>query len=200
MQLIGRLRWFVPIINHRARHYRDLAADDGMGAIVQVTPIINPGEEVSLRCAGKFLTDPHRDITKVIRETVGEVFEPRTQDIVEELADIFWAAEWAYLSNAMLWTDSGEFWLQPLAGDGKVGGPPIYLSARMYSHKLEEYAREMANVQKRFNGIRSELGDQDRAGRLGICLANVIKDVEHVRSRGDHLKYPWATVDENTWS
>ena len=192
-----RLRWFLPIIEQRSLHYRKLADDGGRAAMIQAAPIVNPGTEATLRSSGKFLQDPYRGTFEVLCETVEEMFRPATRAVTEELADLFWAAEKAYNTNALGWGEGGELWLEPLMG--VVPGPPTYLSARMYSHKLTEYEMEMRGLQQRFARIRKELGEQDRTRRLETCLANVLADIAKIQQDEAYPRYPFTVVDENTW-
>ena len=138
-----RLRWFLPIIDRRALHYRGLADDGARAVMVSGAPIENPGEEATLRASGKLLQDPFRDVRSILIETAEEMFEPKTKTAAEELADIFWHAEKAYFANANV-GEGAEILLDPLCGD--VAGPPIYLQTRMYSHTLGEYEIAIKNM------------------------------------------------------
>ena len=185
-----RLRWFVPIIEQRALHYRQLADDGGTAAMVQVGPMLNPAEEATFRCTGKFLQNPYRDVAGTIRETVDQMFQARSPGVADELADLFWAAEKAYFATALFWSEGGELFIEPLFG--AVAGPPTYLSSRMYSHQLTAYESAMRDVQTRFQRIKSELDNRPRADQLGVCLANVLHDIQGVAQQGTCIRDPEA--------
>lgn len=193
-----KLRWFLPIIERRAIHYRKLAEDGGRAAMVQTCPIINPGEEATLRCSGKFIQDPFRAVQSVLFETVKEMFDPRTSGVTDELADIFWIAEKSYFAFANC-TDSLEIYLEPLCG--KIAGPPVYLETRVYPASLSGIEIPMKNIRKRFIKIKEELRDKDKAKRMEICLDNVLKDISRVKQNIKNMpKFAASTINEKTWS
>jgi len=192
----GKLRWFVPIIQRRADHYRRLAADGGQAAMVQAGPPINPAEEATMRCTGKFLDDPYRDVQGVLHETMAEMFDPKTTGAADEAADIFWSAENAYFSAANF-PQEGELWLEPLLG--RMAGPPIYLQTRMYRHQLLPYEKAILDIQGRFLKIESDLRDKQRVDRVKTCLAAVLQDIGTIKSDESYPKYPGHTVDGKTW-
>ena len=194
----NRLRWFVPIIADRADHYRKLARDGGRAVMIQGAPLVNPGEEATLRCSGKLAVDPSRTVRSVLCEAMVEMFDPATPGVTEELADIFWCAEKAYFANAVFFPAGGELHMEPLCGT--VPGPPVYLQARMYAHTLAEYEAAIEDIQGRFSTIRGEVRDRQRAGRLATCLASVLEDIAAIKADGSMLKYPASTVDGKTWT
>ena len=186
-----RLRWFVPIIEKRAVHYQNLAADGGKAVIIQGTPLANPGEEASLRCSGKLASDYSRRVESVLVEVMEEMFRPRRRIVAEDLADIFWSAEKAYWCNANFLTEGGELLLEPLFGAGKAPGPPIYLETRMYAHDIDLYERAMMDIKRRFLSLQDELGDRDRASRVVTCLNNVLEDIGGIKARHSMLPCPF---------
>ena len=193
-----KLQWFIPIIEKRASHYRKLAEDGGQAVMIQGSPLINPGEEMTLRCSGKFAQDPFRSVCSILRETVEEMFRPRKQSVTEELADIFWWAEKAYFANANFYPEGGELHLEPLCG--KIPGPPIYLQQRFYSHNLQEYETAITNIRQRFLKIRKDIGDQKRAACLQACLNAVLHDIARIKTENSTLRFPASTTDKRTWT
>ncbi len=193
-----KLRWFIPIIESRAVHYRKLAEDGGQAVMIQGAPLVNPGEEATLRCSGKLALDPFRSVKSVLCETIEEMFAPKTSGITEELADIFWSAEKAYFASALFYPDGGEIHLEPLCG--KITGPPIYLQAHMYSHNIQEYEAAIIDIKSRFSKIEKEVNDRDRANRLTKCLDAVLDDIHTIRSENSMLKYHASTTGKNSWT
>jgi len=191
-----RLRWFLPIIDRRAVHYRGLAGDGARAVMVSGGPIINPGEEATLRASGKLLQNPFKDVHSVILETVEEMFEPKTKRAAEELADIFWHAEKAYFANANV-PEGAEILLDPLCGE--VAGPPIYLQTRMYAHTLGEYETAIKDIQKRFLKMKASLSNSKKADRLEKCLTSVLADIETIKKDNSMLQFPANAIDEKTW-
>lgn len=185
-----RLRWFLPTVDVRAQHYRVLAENGGRAAQMTGGPIANPSVEITLRCSGKLLQDPFRSAAEVLTETVEELFQPRTREAAEELADIFWAAEKAYMATAVFYPEGGELYLEPLFG--AAAGPPFYLEAFIQAHKVPEYERAIQAIQQRFARIRAELGDQGRAGRVQRCIEGALEDVRQIQGSGRMLASPYT--------
>ena len=193
-----RLRWFIPILDKRAEHYRRLADDGGRALLIQGAPLVNPAEEATLRCSARLSADPQADIASVLVDVVRTMFRPRTGAVAGELADIFWHAEKAYWRNAHFLSDSGELLLEPLGGT--MAGPPVYLQSRMYSFDLAQYERAITSLQARFRKIRGELKDRVRAGRVVRCLNSVQADIAATRAAGRTLPYPACTTGPDAWT
>ncbi len=193
-----RDRWFVPIIDLRAEHYRRLAADGGRAVMIQGMPLANPGEEATLRCSGKLATDPSRSGSSVLLETVEEMFRPDGDAAARQIADIFWAAEKAFWCNAHFTTDCGELQIQPL--HGTVAGPPVYLESHMFWHDLANYQHAMKDISRRYAAVRGNLADRGRADRLAVCIDSTLKDVARCLDSGKFLTYPVTALTEDTWT
>jgi len=194
-----RLRWFIPVIDKRAEHYRRFHAEGGSAVMIQGTPLINPGEEASLRCGGKLALDPSRSVSSVLCEVMQDMFRPCNDGVTKQLADIFWSAESAYWCNAHFLTGSGELALEPLLGT--TAGPPVYLESRMYWHDAAQYEFAMLDVKRRFDEIRGNLGDTARAQRMATCLDNVLRDVAMIKAtEGRTLPYPVSSTGPDSWT
>jgi hypothetical protein len=193
-----RLRWFIPVIDKRAEHYRQFASDGGRAIMIQGTPLVNPAEEASLRCSGLLAVDPSRSVASVLAEVMEGMFRPRGACAAKEIADIFWAAEKAYWCNAHFLTGSGELAIEPLLGT--MAGPPVYLESRMFSHDLANYEFAMREVQRRFLAIRGDLADAARVDRVARCLEAVLEDVARTRAAGRVVRYPVSVISPDSWT
>ena len=193
-----RLRWFIPVIDKRARHYRELVADGGTAVVIVGAPLVNPAEETTLRCSAALAAAPSRSVASVLVEVMERMFRPQTKSVAEELADIFWAAEKAYWCNVNFLTEGGVLYLEPLCGT--TAGPPIHLQTRMYDHGLHLYQVALGDIRERFGRIEGELGDRDCGGRVVACLDSVLRDVAKTLKDGSMLKYPASTEGPDRWT
>lgn len=194
----NRLRWFVPILEKRADHYRKLADDGGRAIMIQGAPLINPSCEAMLRFNGKMALNPYADIKKVLVEVVEEMFRPRSRAAAQELADIFWNAEKAFWSAINFPPEGTELQLESLLG--KVPGPPVYLQTRMYWHTITEYRLAITDIKKRFNKIKPDLSDKSKCRNMTICLNSVLRDIDQTIADKNLPKYPVSAISPVSWT
>lgn len=192
-----RLRWFLPLVDCRVQHWRAAAAEGARASMTSGAPIVNPGEEATLRATGKVLADPTRESEAILVETMREMFTPHREQTAQDLAEIFWWAEKSYFANANFLA-RGEILCEPLFGHRP--GPPTYLECFLYAGNLLEYRRSLDEMLRRAQALKGDVGDPGKLWRVIACLGNALADVDSVRTRGAWPRYPASVIDETTWT
>ncbi len=170
-----RDRWFMPTLRHTGEHLASLHADGGRACEYFFHILANPGDEISMRLAGRVLKEPQVSWEKHLRIAVKDMFEVDDAQVCETLSQLLLRAEEAYFKH--LPPDiSGTISLEPLVSNKP--GPPIYLTERLKPAQREEYAKELEAISPEFEEFASRVRQSDKVRKIVTCIRNVLADLK----------------------
>lgn len=201
----SRLRWFIPHFQSNYQHLKTLYEDGGRSCELFLSPISNPGAELTQLCNGLFLQDPNRTAEDILLEAVDTLYQPKTPARQRQIADLFKQAEslffssWQKERNRALpeqysdgvetlfsWSKTspeaaipGEFFLEPLFGVGP--GFPCYLALHFNAQGRERYRKGMEKLIQQAKTLLAEKENQKIRDIL-TCCQNVVIDIHWVES------------------
>ena len=196
-----RLRWFIPHHNQNFQTLKRLWNDGGRACELYLSPLNNPGAELTTLCNGLFLNDPTSDVRQNLRRAVDMLYAPESDAQRERIAAIFDGAEAAFFAawhpqrdrklpqelsdgveHAFVWSREhpekavpGEFFLERLYGLGP--GFPCYLTLHFDAEGRAKYRKRMRDV---LALAREAVAAQpcERLRRVQTCLENVLADID----------------------
>jgi len=189
-----KLRWFLPYAKMSCAYLKEFYTKGGRATEYYMGPVINPGSEYSILCAGKILNDTSRDIEDVAYEAVGELYGPDSPETQRELAGIFLDADDAYFNNLRQSPYiQGEMQLT-FPFNGPKDSPPIYLeyNVRLYwptfmqvflmnANGRERYKITLQQILERIPGLAPRVREKEKIDRIRVCIENVIKDIDNYK-------------------
>ncbi|MCW5983100.1 MAG: hypothetical protein KIT09_33735 [Bryobacteraceae bacterium] len=169
-----RDRWFLPTPKRVGLHLEELFSDGGRACEFFFHILANPGCEITMRLAGRMLSDPRTGWQRHLPACVEEVFETPRPAVRDELAALVVAAEDAYFKHRPQ-AGSGTISLEPLVSASP--GPPIYLTKNLTAAQRNEYAADLKTIAAGFEKHLPSLPRKDKARFVLRCLANVQADL-----------------------
>jgi hypothetical protein len=170
----ARDRWFLPTLRRTGEHLTALRADGGRACEYYFHILANPGDEISMRLAGRILKMPEVPWDRHALSAVTEMFEVTRQGTADRLLQLLLRAEDAYFKH--LPADiCGTVSLEPLVGDRP--GPPIYLTQRLTPAQRTAYAADLEALAPEFDQLVSEVRQPGKVRKIQACLRNVLADL-----------------------
>lgn len=170
----ARDRWFMPTLRRTGEHLASLWADGGRACEYFFHILANPGDEISMRLAGRILKEPQVSWERHLHAAVKEMFEADRDDVCISLAQLLLRAEEAYFRH--LPPDiSGTISLEPLVSNRP--GPPIYLKERLTAAQRQEYGKAIESLLPEFEKQASEVRQPGKVRKIQACLRNVLADL-----------------------
>jgi hypothetical protein len=170
----ARDRWFLPTARRVGLHMEELFGEGGRACEFFFHILANPGDEITMRVAGKVLSAPERGWRRHLEACVEEVFETPHTGLRDALVELIVAAEDAYLKHLPA-LRSGTISLEPLLSSRP--GPPVYLTKRLTGAQRREYAAEIETIQARLERLLPELRQKHKVRLILRCLENVQADL-----------------------
>lgn len=183
-----RLRWFLPYPKHTGGSVKRMM-QAGSGAIeYYMGPTINPGAEFNILFGGKMLSQPEKPIEQAALETIERLYRPKDDEAREKLAELFFDAEEAYVSNSAYFCNDdwalGEFVLTSLHTIDL--NEPLYIGTNpecwnivyMTGEGRKAYKEALEGIMKRFDGMECRVGEPEKIQRIKTCIANVMEDLD----------------------
>lgn len=169
-----RDRWLLPTLRHAGEHLAALWADGGRACEYFFHILANPGDEISMRLAGRILSAPDVPWERHLRLAVMDMFEVGRDAIADALAQLLLRAEDAYFRH--LPSDiCGTISLEPLVSDRP--GPPIYLTERLTASQRAAYRADLQKLAPEFEKLVPEVGRPDKVRSILACVRNVLADL-----------------------
>ena len=196
-----RLRFLIPHHNENYRTLKSVYGDGGRSCELYLSPIVNPGVEITLLCNGLFLKNPNSAVAENLRRAVDTLYEPATDRQRERIAAIFDGAERLFfdcwhperdrslpeelsdgVEHIFTWSREhpelarpGELFLEPLFGVGP--GFPCYLTVHFDREGRKKYRGGMEGL---LNLTREAIAEQpsERLERVGRCIEGVLNDID----------------------
>jgi hypothetical protein len=163
----ARDRWFLPTVQRTARHLQQLFADGGRACEYFFHILANPGDEVSFWMAGKTLSDPRTSWETHLKSCVEELYGTTTRTTCEGLAQVFLAAEEAYM-RYLPPDHCGTISLEPLVSNR--AGPPIYLTGRLSHSQREAYNRRRESIKEDLRKLAPAVARKDKIASILRCI------------------------------
>jgi len=183
-----RLRWFLPHPKQTGEYVKGMV-QAGSGAIeYYMGPAVNPGAEFNMFFGGKMLSEPEKPIKQTALETIERLYRPKDDETREQLAELFFDAEAAYISNSAYfcggdWT-LGELHITclhniELNGPFYIGtNPEIWNIVYMTGEGRKAYRTALESIAKKLDGLELRVGEPGKIERIKTCIANVIGDLD----------------------
>ena len=197
----SRTRWLIPHVFENHETLAKLYRDGGTAAELFLSPLNNPGAEITCLCNGMVMQAPDSDAEGNLRRAVALLYKPASEAQCARIAGIFREAERLFfdcwhperdrtlpealsdgVEHAFAWSTShpelarpGEFFLERLFGLGP--GFPCYLTLHF---DAEGRARYRAGMRALLGEAKAALAAQpcDRLERLEACIASVLEDLD----------------------
>ncbi|MEG1812808.1 MAG: hypothetical protein RR296_05135 [Clostridia bacterium] len=196
-----RLRWFIPHSLQNHAFLEQVFEAGGNGCELYLSPINNPGAEMTILTNGLFLQDTSRSADEVLNRAVERLYNPKSEAHRAKLVELFKEAEnlffrcwrperdhrldealsdgvehvFCWSQQAMARANPGEFFLEKLFGE--ASDFPCYLAVHFDRAGRARYRAGM----NRLLPMAKELEKDDSSGRvLAICrcIENVLCDIE----------------------
>lgn len=199
-----RLRWFIPHFQQNIDNLGRLYKDGGRSCELYLSPLVNPGVEITVLCNGLFLQDPTRTVRSVLTEAVEMLYQPKNDQELQDLCDLFLGAEDLFFSsyhsirnrtldeayadgleNVFIWSKEnkdkavpGELFLERLFGVGP--GFPCYLAQHFDAEGRLRYQEGIQRLLKQVTQLQTQRPECARVSRIGQALHAVLADIEWV--------------------
>ena len=198
-----RLRWLIPHHNQNHRMLQSVYRDGGRSCELYLSPLNNPGAEITFLCNGLMLNDPEGEAGKHLRQAVDMLYKPESDAQRERIAAIFDGAEELFfrcwhpqrdralpealsdgVENVFVWSREhpdkacpGEFFLERLFGVG--AGFPCYLTLHFDAEGRARYGEGMRRL---LALCEQALAAQpcERLERVRKCILSVLADLDAV--------------------
>lgn len=170
-----RDRWFLPTAKYDGDHLGKLRADGGRACEYFYHILENPGDELSVRVAGKCLSSPDVPWRHHLRSSVEQLYRVSRPGTLDALCEAFLRAEDAYMKHIPP-DRSGTISMEPLVSNKP--GPPVYLSKRLSKEQRQQYRKDLAAVSEDFRKLAADIPEKGRISTILRCLKNVQRDVQ----------------------
>jgi len=170
----ARDRWFLPTLRRVGEHLQQLSNEGGRACEYFFHILANPGDEISMRLAGRTLADPNTPWEKHLRDSIEELYGVSRRSTQDAMVQFFLDAEDAYFRHV----DPGfcgTLSLEPLVNDRP--GPPVYLSKTLTAQQRADYAKELVTLKSRAEGLLPEVPRQPKMTKIIRCIENVQGDL-----------------------
>ena len=174
-QHLERDRWFLPTFQHQIEQLKILYADGGRASENFMRIFANPGDEISMRLVARFEADTSQDWRVLLSQLLREIYQPRDDATLEQLASIFTDAESAWFDNASV-NLNFDLELEPLIGS--EAKPLTYLTRNMNLEQRRTYRYHLERILAQAESLRGHVGNRSRLDQVLICLRNVLADVD----------------------
>lgn len=197
----ARDRWLIPHVYHNHRHLQQLYRDGGRSAELYLSPLNNPGAEITILANGLLMLNPERTVEDILAEAVQRLYDPSGPAQAQRIAGIFRQAEelffacWTPQRNRALpeaysdgvehlfqWSPTqpqqavpGEFFLEKLFGIGP--GFPCYLTVHFDAQGRLRYREGMQQLLAQAHQVAQQGGNAQRLSAIVRCLENTIADL-----------------------
>ena len=165
-----RTSYFLPCTKRQGRALQDQFRDGVRGCMHYQGPLANPGTELNIAFGGRLLTNPDRSVETVLREVVEELYQPRSAQAGDKLAELVVQAEDAYFGQWEAerfdknWGTNmpGEFYLDRLFGTSPGPAGFIVYDQYMGAEGRAAYKQGLLSVVRDLEPIRAEFRDDGR--------------------------------------
>jgi len=190
-----RMRWFLPHPKHTGEYVKGMVRVGSEAIEYYMGPTINPCTEFNIFFGGKMLSAPENSIEQTALETIERLYKPKDDETREKLAELFFDAEEAYISNSAYFCDDdwalGELLLTSLHTIDLT--EPLYIATNpegwnivyMTGEGREAYRKSLEGILKRFDGMEYRVGEPEKIGRIKTCITNVIEDLDKLGYEND---------------
>lgn len=202
-----RQRWLIPHFLQNHTHLKSLYEHGGRSAELFLSPVNNPGAELTVLCNGLFMLSPEREIKDILKEAVERLYPTQSPRQQMKIADIFIQAERLFFAcwnpqrnrdleaalsdgveNIFMWSQThperaipGELFLEPLWGVGL--GFPCYLTVHFDSAGRKAYKQGLEKLAEQTRALLDEISGEDNKIRdIMQCIDNVIADISMVEA------------------
>lgn len=199
----ARDRWLIPHFQENYRTLKNVYEDGGRSCELFLSPISNPGAEITILCNGLFSLDSERNLDDILIEAIDKLYAPKSTTNRALIIDFFKEAENLFMKcynpirnrsldeslsdgveDLFLWSETqpecavpGEFFLEPLFGIG--AGFPCYLTVHFNKVGRKNYKEGMVELLEKAETIH-RVNPCSRTERLISCVENTISDIELV--------------------
>jgi hypothetical protein len=199
-----RLRWFIPHFKENINNLKKVFRDGGRSCELYLSPIINPGAEITLLCNGMFINNTTLSVGTILHEAVVRLYGPKNREEEELICDIFSEAEDVFMASynplrnrtldeaysdgvedIFIWSDTnkdiavpGEFFLEPLFGIGP--GYPCYLTLHFDRNGRRKYYEGIQKILEKAKSLKLLRPECERTRRIVHSLNLVLKDIAGV--------------------
>ena len=196
-----RLRFLIPHHGENHRTLKSVYEDGGRSCELYLSPLVNPGAEITALCNGLFLQNPDSTAGENLRRAIDMLYRPATDMRRERIAAILDGAEKLFfecshperdralpeefsdgVERIFTWSREhperarpGELFLEPLFGVGP--GFPCYLTVYFDAEGRRKYREGMREL---LNLVREAIAEQpsERLGRIERCIEGALADID----------------------
>ncbi len=183
-----RMKWFLPHPKTTATSLKQLYDAGGRAIEYYMGPVINPSTEFNIAFGGIMLSDPEKKVEDAVLETVDMLYAPKNKETAQNLMQVFFDAEKAYMSNSPYFLQKGvkmcELRLTGLMGPEP--GPEYYISNNAELSNLlymdaggrKAYKEVFVDILGRLDEIEKGVKKPEKVQRIRLCIKNVIRDLD----------------------
>jgi hypothetical protein len=190
-----RLRWFLPHPKSTGGSVKRMVQAGSKAIEFYMGPTINPSTEFNIFFGGKMLSDPDGSIERAVSDTIEKLYKPKDAKTRETLAEIFFAAEEAYISNSAYFKD-GDWALGELHCTSLHGLESSALHYIGTNHECwnivymtaagrKGYKEALSGIMEKITGLEDMVGESEKIGRIRTCVANVLADLDSLGFEDD---------------
>lgn len=175
----ARDRWFLPTLKRNGEHLQQLAADGGRACEYFFHIMANPGDEVSLRLAGKVLAEPGVAWEKHLEVAIEQVFGVSRRSTRDALAQLLLNAEEAYFKHL----DPklcGTISMEPLIGDQP--GKPVYLIEKLNAAQRQAYQTDLQALKAEAQKLLPDVPQKAKMAMAIRGMTHVLKDLQELKT------------------
>ena len=200
----NRLRWFIPHMQQNYETITEVFADGGDSSELYLSPLVNPGVELTVLCNGLTLQNPLRPFEDILQEGILRLYGDLSEEDRVHLQRIFRSAEDLFFSsyrpernrtldeqysdgveNIFIWSADhpeaakpGELFLERLFGIGP--GYPCYLTVHFDAKGRNAYLEGMMKLHEEISLLCNRNPKCDRLKRIEQSINATIGDLQMV--------------------
>ena len=171
-----RDRWFLPTAKRAALDLQVLYREGGRAVENFMHIKSNPGDEATIRLQAAIELKPLAKWDEEYKLILSKMFSPRSDDVRDQLFDLFVNAEDAYFENLKKYDPSlADISLEPLVSD--KSGDPVYILYQMSKEGMKKYLASIEKLISKSENMKNKVGNNALMEKVTTCLRNTRKDI-----------------------
>jgi hypothetical protein len=172
-----RDRWFLPTAKRATKDLQVLYQEGGRAVENFMHIKANPGDEATIRLQVAIELNPGADWEKEYKLLLSKMFSPLSDDVGNQLFDLFVNAEDAYFENLKKYDPyNADISLEPLVSDKT--GEPVYILQQMNNEGMKNYLAAIEKLISKSERLKNKVENKTLIEKVLTCLKNTKKDIQ----------------------
>ena len=172
-----RDRWFLPTAKRATMDLQVLYSEGGRAVENFMHIKANPGDEATIRLQAAIELNPAANWEEEYKVILSKMFSPLSNDIRNQLFNLFVNAEDAYFENLKKYDPyNADISLEPLVSDKT--GEPVYIFQQMNKEGMKNYLVAIEQLISKSESLENKIANKELMKKVTTCLKNVKKDIQ----------------------